>query len=238
MNSRLLTTLVLFIYIALIPYWLLNVTLVQVFAFYFMYWFLCDWIQSSFMHRYAAHNLWNPPVWVQYVGATIGIIGLIGSPIGWAAWHRTHHAHSDTKKDPHSPLYKSAWFIVFKYKYHKAEVRRAVDRMRHPYYTFVLKYERSFVVLGNLALFTLLPFQWFLTLWAVPITIMIINTNFFLNVASHRDGKSYDRPYLWPVLFAECYHGSHHNMVKMSYTKWDPAGYIIRKMGWMRNETN
>jgi len=238
MNSKLVATFILLIYCAMIPLWVINATWYHVIVFCFMYWFMCDCIQSLFMHRWAAHKLWNPPVWVQYAGSFIGVLALVGSPIGWAAWHRTHHVRADTERDPHAPAYKSIWYIVFKYKYHTAEVKRAVDMLRNKWFVWILKYETPIVIVGNLVLWAALPLQWFLTLWALPVAFMIINTNYFINVLHHKDGKPINRPWMWPILFSEVYHGSHHNEPRLNYTKYDPAGWIVTKLKWTKDETN
>ena len=234
MNSKIVTTVFLIAYLAMLPVWLMNVTIEQAIAFYFMYWFMCDFIQSLFLHRWASHNLWNPPVWWQYVASTLGTLALVGSPIGWAAWHRTHHYHVDTERDPHSPNHKSWLYIVFKYKWHGAETKRAVDRLRNKWFAYLHNHEVPIVILGNLIIFAVLPFQWFLTLWALPVAFMVFNTNFFVNVLLHKSGKPIDSPWLWPILFSETHHGSHHDKPKLSYTKLDPAGWIITKLGWAK----
>lgn len=234
--SRVLTTGLFIFYLSLIPVWLMNATLLQVVVCYIMYWFLCDFIQSLFMHRWAAHNLWNPPLWWQKVCSVIGVVALIGTPIGWAAWHRTHHKYVDTDKDPHSPTFKKWWYIVFKHKWHKAETKRAVDRLRNKWFVYIFNNEVKFVVIGNLILFLVLPFQWFMTIWALPVALMIFNTNFFVNFMLHKNGVALDKPYMWPILFSETYHGSHHKHPKLNYTKFDPAGWIITKLGWIHED--
>jgi len=35
------------------------------------------------------------------------------SALSWSGIHRMHHAYSDTPKDPHSPLYKKWYQILF-----------------------------------------------------------------------------------------------------------------------------
>ena len=40
---------------------------------------------------------------------------LIGTPISYSAWHRTHHKNSDTIYDPHSPKDDLHGDIVFKH---------------------------------------------------------------------------------------------------------------------------
>jgi fatty-acid desaturase len=233
-DSKFVSTFLLIVYAMCIPFWLYNASIIHALIAYVMYWFMTDFIQSLFLHRWAAHSLWNPPEWWQKAASTIGCIALVGSPIQWAAWHRTHHAYVDTDKDPHSPKFKSAAYIVLKYKYHTGEIKRATDRLRNEYFVFLLKKETQIVIIGNLLLFMLLPFQWFLTLWAIPVAFMIINTNLFVNVIQHRKGRARDDDIFWPIVFSEVYHASHHYNPKLSYTKWDISGWIIKKLGWTK----
>src|SRR5436309_1429037 len=34
-------------------------------------------------------------------------------PKGWACMHRLHHSHSDTVRDPHSPIPGGIWSVLF-----------------------------------------------------------------------------------------------------------------------------
>lgn len=230
--TKVVSSILFIAYLLLIPSWILNSTWYHFLIAYLTYWFLTDIILGAFMHRWAAHKLWNPPIWFQKFASIIGVVGLIGSPIGWSAWHRTHHAKVDSKDDPHSPKFKSIFFITFLHKFHSAESRRAIDQLRNNYFMFLYKHEMSFIILGNLILFVLLPWQWFLTLWAVPLSLMIFNINFFVNFLLHRKGYAEDNVLLWPIIFSEIYHKKHHDDPKLSYNKWDISAWIIKNLKW------
>jgi sn-2 palmitoyl-lipid 9-desaturase len=220
-------------YFLLLPVWIYYATWYQLAIGYVCYWFMIDVIQSLFMHRWAAHNFWNPPGWLQKVLSLIAVVGLLGTPITYSAWHRTHHAFSDTEKDPHAPVYKGWLYVIFA-QYHSSQIRRAVDRLRDPYFAFLTKHMIYFVLFGNLALFALLPFTWFMTLWAIPVGCTIFNTNFFLGVVAHKSGDAKDFSlWAWPFLFDDgISHGSHHRSPAMSQISFDPAGWVVKKLGW------
>jgi len=232
--SKYTSTFLFITYLLLFPVWLYYATWYQLIIGYISYWFMIDVVQSLFCHRWASHNLWNPPKFVQNILATISVLALIGTPISWAAWHRTHHHYTDTENDPHSPKYKSWYYVVFCVRFQEVQLKRGIDRLRDSYFLFLSKYEIYFIVLGNLILFLLLPFVWFMTLWAIPVGFMIFNTNYFVNVVSHKNGevKNISKLY-WPLIFSDgIYHASHHSSPKLNYTKYDPAGYLITKLGW------
>lgn len=232
MINKYLYTGVFLIFLSMIPIWIYNIEWYHVIITYLVYWFMTDIILSLFMHRWAAHSLWNPPRWLQKILATLGAAVLQGTPISWAAWHRTHHAYSDTEKDPHSPKYKSIFYIIFLHHYHRADLRKGIDRARDPYFAWLSRYEGYVSLLIGLIFFSILPLQWFLTLWAVPVILLNIVPDLCSNVLCHSDGVVKNRHALWPLMFGETYHKSHHEDMKLSYTKWDPAARIVEYFGW------
>lgn len=60
---------------------------------------------SVFYHRGLAHRGIRMKPWLEKAVIASGswITGL--DPKGWVCMHRLHHAHSDTKRDPHSPVH-------------------------------------------------------------------------------------------------------------------------------------
>lgn len=54
-------------------------------------------------HRYFSHRCFNTSRWFQFILAFWGATNLQRGPIWWAAIHRQHHSHSDSKGDWHSP---------------------------------------------------------------------------------------------------------------------------------------
>jgi len=58
---------------------------------------------TAFYHRYFSHRSFRAGRIVQFVGALLGASATQRGPLWWAAHHRQHHRHSDTKQDAHSP---------------------------------------------------------------------------------------------------------------------------------------
>lgn len=55
------------------------------------------------MHRVLAHRAVDTYPWVKVLFAVLGSMAAEGRLLYWVASHRRHHAHSDTRYDPHSP---------------------------------------------------------------------------------------------------------------------------------------
>ena len=73
------------------------------------HWYLSLFSQTFFLHRYAAHKMfdmskfWEKMFFI-FTYITQGSSYL--SPYAYGVMHRMHHAYADTEKDPHSPKYK------------------------------------------------------------------------------------------------------------------------------------
>ena len=78
-------------YFALSIYALFTLTTTQIILAYILFYFLLEVVMSLFIHRWATHNLWNPPVWFQNIMTVVSMSALIGTPISYSAWHRNHH---------------------------------------------------------------------------------------------------------------------------------------------------
>lgn len=77
-----------------------------VILFFVAHWALAIFVQTFFLHRYAAHKMFTMNKgWERFFHLATFIVQ--GSsyldPRGYAIMHRMHHAYSDTVKDPHSP---------------------------------------------------------------------------------------------------------------------------------------
>ena len=72
------------------------------------HWYSSLFFQTVFLHRYASHqmftmsNLWEK-IFFLMTFLTQGSSFL--NPRAYAILHRLHHKHSDTEKDPHSPVF-------------------------------------------------------------------------------------------------------------------------------------
>ena len=77
-------------------------------TFFVVHWYLSLFSQTFFLHRYAAHKMFEMnKFWEKFfyffTYFTQGSSYL--NPRAYAVLHRMHHAYSDTEKDPHSPHY-------------------------------------------------------------------------------------------------------------------------------------
>jgi stearoyl-CoA desaturase (delta-9 desaturase) len=86
---------------------------IAILLFLFFHWQLSVFFQSFFLHRYGAHRQFTMSrrwerVFHFLAWAVIGASYL--SPGAYAIMHRMHHAYSDTRLDPHSPLQQRSFF--------------------------------------------------------------------------------------------------------------------------------
>jgi len=71
-------------------------------------WYVSVFMQSFYLHRFAAHGMIKMSLfWSRFFYlVTIVVQGpSFLNPRAYAILHTLHHGHSDTEKDPHSPLY-------------------------------------------------------------------------------------------------------------------------------------
>jgi stearoyl-CoA desaturase (delta-9 desaturase) len=55
------------------------------------------------LHRYFSHKSFRANKPMSVMLAILASVGAMGPVFYWAHYHRRHHQHSDTEKDPHSP---------------------------------------------------------------------------------------------------------------------------------------
>lgn len=76
--------------------------------FFILHWYLSLFFQTFFLHRYAAHRMFDMSPFMEklcYVLTFICQGSSYLSPYAYAVMHRLHHEHADTEADPHSPLH-------------------------------------------------------------------------------------------------------------------------------------
>lgn len=71
-----------------------------------LHWYLSLFCQTFFLHRYAAHGMFQLPYWFDrclYLFTFFAQGPSFLNPRAYALLHQAHHKHSDTENDPHSP---------------------------------------------------------------------------------------------------------------------------------------
>jgi stearoyl-CoA desaturase (delta-9 desaturase) len=61
-------------------------------------------------HRYFAHRSYKTGQIFQSFLACLGASSAQRGPLWWACHHRAHHRHSDTLRDPHTPIGKGRFY--------------------------------------------------------------------------------------------------------------------------------
>ena len=79
------------------------------------HWYLSLFSQTFFLHRYAAHKMFEMSkfwerVFFIFTYITQGSSYL--SPYAYGVMHKMHHVYADTEKDPHSPKYDKSVFSM------------------------------------------------------------------------------------------------------------------------------
>lgn len=77
-------------------------------TFFLLQWYLSAFMQSIFLHRYAAHNMFSMSPATEKIFYILTWLFQGPSYLSASAYgilHRMHHAHADTEDDPHSPSY-------------------------------------------------------------------------------------------------------------------------------------
>jgi fatty-acid desaturase len=223
-------TILYLVYFLLALYSFIKLSWLQLLYTYILFYFLLEFTMSLFIHRWATHNLWNPPVWFQNIMSVVSMTALIGTPISYSAWHRNHHKHSDTDKDPHSPKHKNWFNIIFRTHEQEYNIKLVTDRLRNKWQLFLTKYETTLVYVFNAILFLVLPTAWFLT-WATAVAMTTFWVMLVTGIMCHTD-KVRDVPYMYPFAFSESFHKQHHIEPQLKHCKFDPYVWLIKRLGW------
>ena len=218
------------VYFGLAFYSFVALSWLQLLYTYILFYFLLEFTMSLFIHRWATHNLWNPPVWFQNIMSVVSMTALIGTPISYSAWHRNHHRYADTINDPHSPKHNSWLYIIFRTHEQNYDLSLCGDRLRNKWQLLLTKNEIPLVYICNAILFLVLPINLFL-IWATAVAMTTFWVMTVTGIMCHT-GKIKDVPYMYPVAFSESYHKQHHIKPQLKHCWFDPWVWCIHKLGW------
>jgi fatty-acid desaturase len=187
---------------------------------------------SLTFHRALSHQSVKLPMWLEVVGSFIGGFAMQGSPLSWAIVHRTHHVHSSTEKDPHSPKYLGSWYVhIFGYVFSKSIPKYSIALMRTWQATFHKWYYLIYGVILIGSLF-IMPVNLALAIFWAPIAIVFQFEN-FVNTWLHSWNIDVPVNNQWAQLFVlgDAYHHNHHEDSKrLRLGKYDLIGYLAEKL--------
>lgn len=188
---------------------------------------------TAFYHRYFAHKSFRTSRPVQFLFALIGASATQRGPLWWAAHHRQHHRHADSKKDPHSPRQGFIWSHMgwfMSRKHFKADLSLVPELTRFPELRWLDRFDIAVPVLLAVALYAigealavaqpaLNTSGWQLVTWGYFIsTVVLIHATLLINSLAHRVGsrryqtRDDSRNNFWLALLTlgEGWHNNHH----------------------------
>lgn len=92
---------------------------------------------TVFYHRGLTHRAVTLAPWVRKLVIHTGnwVTGL--DPKGWSCMHRLHHIHTDTPRDPHSPVHQGLFKLMLGQLHSYQDTLRGLKK-GNPYYTSVV----------------------------------------------------------------------------------------------------
>ena len=175
-------------------------------------------------HRYFTHRSFETPKPIAYLLAIFGCLAGEAGPLAWVAAHRYHHTHSDTDKDPHSPI-KGFWWSHFTWLFRREKFLEEFDSYKK--YVPDMAQDRFLILLDRfhfvpiLLLAILLAFLGGIPylVWGMFVrSVLVYHSTWLVNSASHVWGyRTYKTTDLsknnwWVALlsFGEGWHNNHH----------------------------
>ena len=189
---------------------------------------------TGFYHRYFSHRTFQTSRAVQFTFAVIGASCVQRGPLWWAAHHRTHHRHTDTAQDPHSPAVHGFWWSHVGWfltpRNFRTDLARVPDLAKYAELRWLDRFDIAVPVLLGFAMFGLGALLqrvapqlgtsgMQMMVWGFFVsTIVLFHATVTINSLAHRfgtrrfDTRDDSRNNLWLALltFGEGWHNNHH----------------------------
>jgi sn-1 stearoyl-lipid 9-desaturase len=183
-------------------------------------------------HRAIAHKSVKLHPAVRNFFTFFAMINGSGSPLSWAAYHRLHHAKSDTPEDISSPRVGGFWWSHLRWLWQAgaAPISKYCKDLDTPGYRFWTRIQMPVVML---ALFGGLAFGWAAFFWVGPIRLVFaLHAQCFVNSICHMradagpdEATAKNVPWLSLMHFfaGENWHQNHHDRPGSARLGWTPA---------------
>ena len=202
--------------------------------------------QHVAQHRYFAHRSFKTGKRREWLLGILGTLSTTGSPIHYAAMHRTHHRYSDTKKDFQSPV--QGFFKSFFANIDPSELTilappktikdllsdSAPAKFFHDYYWHT--------IILYCSILALISPLWLLYGYVLPVGVSVLLSG-LLNTITHMFGYqarntgdiSYNNHVAHVLTLGEGMHNNHHfapdkydTNIDGKWYEFDPVALIIR----------
>jgi stearoyl-CoA desaturase (delta-9 desaturase) len=213
--------------------------------FFIGHWYISLFFQTFFLHRYTSHRMFKMnSFWEKtFFFLTFLVQGSsFLQPAAYGAMHRRHHSFSDTKKDPHSPVWSNNIFS-FMWGTFKEYRNLSTQFINDDSKSSDLPRWKSIEILGESMIVRLLfiifyssfywiyaPSAWFFILIPFHIFMGPIH-GFIVNWFGHKNGYRNHPELLDLLMMGELYQNNHHkspNKPKFSHRWFElDLGYLI-----------
>ena len=213
-----------------------------------LYWLRMFAIGAGY-HRYFSHRSYSAGRVFQFIIAVLAQSSAQKSILWWAAKHRHHHLHSDTRRDVHSPRHKGFIYShvgwIFARQHDTTDLVKVADFASFPELMWLHKFEVLPAVAIAVLCFLIAGWSGLVVgfLWS---TVLLYHATFCINSLAHvRGRKRYvtgdDSRNNWLLaLFTmgEGWHNNHHayqSSVRQGFRWWeiDVTFYILKALSWV-----
>jgi len=244
--------------IAMLVFWLVQVSALLVFFVPFSFAYIGLWAISHFLraigltlafHRYFAHRAFQMNRLARFFWAFVGTAAMQKGPLWWAGHHVNHHRFADREGDPHSPMVSGVYYAHIGWflndaRHNVIEASNPVirDFSKAPE---ILWLDRLFFVPPILlagAMYLAGGMPWLVWGFCLP-TVTLAHATFAINTVNHLFGsRRFDtidesRNNVITAVFAvgEGWHNNHHRYQRAArngfyWWEFDPTWYTIRLM--------
>jgi stearoyl-CoA desaturase (Delta-9 desaturase) len=187
-------------------------------------------VTEVYCHRGLAHRAFRVRPRVAAALDTYFRVIVGTDPESWAAVHRLHHRYADTPLDPHSPVLRSPFSVLFgsAYLFAKAKPRVPADRPKGARILVIrgLVVAFYFVSFGLVQVLTMLTVHLVLYLGIMG---MVNTVGHLYGRKPHPEASGYDVAWLAIPLLGHGYHNSHHAHPAAARTgRFDPIWPVLR----------
>jgi stearoyl-CoA desaturase (delta-9 desaturase) len=213
-----------------------------------LYWLRMFAIGAAY-HRYFSHRAYSTSRAFQFVLAVLAQSSAQKSVLWWAAKHRHHHLHSDTRQDVHSPRHKGFVYShvgwIFSRRHDATDLLKVADFASYPELMWLHKLEVLPAIMiaalcGLVAGWSGLVVGF---LWS---TVLLYHATFCINSLAHVHGRkqyvtgdeSRNNWLLALFTMGEGWHNNHHayqSSARQGFRWWqlDMTYYILRVLCWL-----
>jgi stearoyl-CoA desaturase (delta-9 desaturase) len=213
-----------------------------------LYWLRMFAVGAAY-HRYFSHRTYSTSRTFQFILAVFAQSSAQKSVLWWAAKHRHHHLHSDTKQDVHSPRHKGFVYShvgwIFARRHDATDLLKVADFASYPELMWLHKVE-VLPAITTAALCVLVAGWSGLVVGFLWSTVLLYHATFCINSLAHVHGRkqyvtgdvSRNNWLLALFTMGEGWHNNHHayqSSARQGFRWWqlDMTYYILRVLSWL-----